>query len=141
MKNFATSPNESGSATAKFSPASAKQFIPTKRKAWRLGGSFRIQSKNGGVVALQLPFPPFTGGCFFRARRKVILVNPRAQVTWRVLGEWIRLHQGKHLRRSLQEFSAKRNEPIVAAIGFQRREPHLPIQPRLVRLHKSRREF
>ena len=68
----------------------------------------------------------------------MVLINDGADVFGRRVGERVVLKQREHFRRALQQAHAEIDEPRVFAISAQGREPHLPIQPRLVRRDEAR---
>jgi len=59
---------------------------------------------------------------------------PRAHVARQLTGEGIRPEQRQHARLALEKALEQRVEPALRARGPQRREPHLPVQSRHVRL-------
>src|ERR1039458_8070093 len=64
---------------------------------------------------------------------KAVVVNHRANIARRGIGEWIAFDQPQHWARALQEAYAEVHHPGILPIGAQRGEPHLPIQSRLMR--------
>src|SRR3972149_3630131 len=79
-----------------------------------------------------LPTPP-------RARlppglgaRKMVIVEDGPHVTRRRVGEWVLLQECQHGRRPFQQATHQSAEPRVMFVSTQRREPHLPVQSRLM---------
>src|SRR4051794_183341 len=68
----------------------------------------------------------------------MIFESNRANVLWWSLRKWIGFQQGKCVARVLQQTSTELHEPRIDFIGSQRRKPHLPIQPGLMRCNESR---
>src|SRR5579883_305984 len=69
---------------------------------------------------------------------KAIVIQATAQVARWLVGKWIVCEQRAHGGRSLEQPLLKAQEPTVVSTLAERREPHLPIESRLVRLDELR---
>src|SRR5262249_34198315 len=78
--------------------------------------------------------PPPPGAAARGQIRKSIFVQPRPEVARRFVGKRILFEQPSDLGLSLQQADAELNEPGIVPDIPQRGEPHLPIEPWLVRL-------
>src|SRR5579885_1183467 len=85
------------------------------------------------IGAEQLTLPPIAGFPALLGVGEVIIVQQDANVARRGIWKWIALEQGRHRRRILQQPLQQVPEPPLGARIAQRREPHLPVQARLVR--------
>src|SRR4029077_9912019 len=74
-------------------------------------------------------------------RWKSIAIKHRANVTRRVVREWVVCEQADDFMRDLQQPVDQRREPRIFARRSQSVKPHLPVESRLVRRAPTRRAF
>ena len=105
------------------------------------GGSPSLlpQREFGTIRAPEFPAPPGAVAAFRRQIGEPVIVHQCANEPGRGVGKRIVLQESNHVRRTAQQPLAEAQEPRVAAVILERREPHLPVQPRLMRRHKRRR--
>src|SRR6476646_7291061 len=82
--------------------------------------------------------PPGAGPLPLGRLREAVLPEPRPHETRRNAGKRIAREEREHGRRALEQLLEKTREPGVLLEGAERREPHLPVEPRLVRRHERR---
>ena len=101
----------------------------------RSGRPAILQGKDGRIVADELARPPHALAAAGFSARKAIPVKQGAKILWRVRRKRIALDQFEHLAVVLQQAPAELLEPPLPYETAERRKPHLPIQPRLMRRH------
>src|SRR5438045_104081 len=69
---------------------------------------------------------------------KMVFVKNRADKSRWPCGEGIFFQQSQNFRAPFQQPNQQRNEPCIIPIVAERREPHLPIQPWLMRCDPPR---
>src|SRR5437588_1509949 len=84
-------------------------------------------------------FPPCAGGLVLGPRSEMVVVNGGADVTRWLVWKWIARQQSQDLGIISEQAFRKADKPEIMPIGAKRREPHLPIQPGLVRRRPMRR--
>src|SRR5437867_13010313 len=67
----------------------------------------------------------------------MVSIHWSADVAWRHIGKWISCEELKHARRSFQQPRLEIEKPRSEI--SECREPHLPVQPRLMRHRVARR--
>src|SRR6516225_10320755 len=93
------------------------------------------QARRGKIQPLVLTPPPRP----IAEVREVIEKNARANVFGGCLWKWVRFEQPQHAPLAFQQPDHKAREPRVFLASAQRRKPHLPVEPRLVRRNHRRR--
>src|SRR5258708_1668984 len=101
-------------------------------------GRFWPQRNGGKIIPAELAAPPASIGALLRERREVIAVDAGANEMWWRCREWIFPQQLQDIGRSLEQTFQQAHEPGVLLVIAKRREPHLPIQTRLMRLNPDR---
>src|SRR6266704_3854440 len=97
-----------------------------ERNAWQIFAQF-------------LTFPPRTCFAMFLRYRETVAVKSCANVTWRILRKRIPFKKRCDLRFAVQQGNHRLNKPRVLSIRPERGEPHLPVEPRLMRCTPTRR--
>src|SRR5579863_296653 len=85
------------------------------------------------VHSLELAMPPGAGCASLGEVREVVVVNNGAHVVGRRRRERIALEQCQHFRGPFEQAGHEVHEPGILLEAIQRREPHLPVKPRLMR--------
>src|SRR5688572_31671690 len=98
-----------------------------------------LQRKNRAVKTRQFAPPPRSRPSALRRVGEVVFINERADVSRGRAGERIRRKQLRGGMRSFEQSPAALEEPWVVPEVAQGSEPHLPIQPGLVRRDERRR--
>src|SRR5207245_3520689 len=89
-------------------------------------------------ISHELPLPPrLRAGPRGRGAETVAVVG-KPHVTGRRFREGVLRQQRHHLRAPLQQPADEGEEPVPRAVGGERREPHLPVEPGLVGRHEPR---
>src|SRR5205085_12210915 len=91
------------------------------------------------VFAKLLPFPPSAAFAMFLRCRETIAIKRRANVTRRSFWKRIPLEERYDFWLAAQKGDHCLNKPRIFPIGAKGREPHLPIESRLMRLAPARR--
>src|SRR5438067_1164705 len=84
-------------------------------------------------------FPPCAGGLVLGPRSEMVVVNGGADVTRWLVWKWIARQQSQDLGIIFQQIPNEGLKPPPFPLRTQCREPHLPIQSRLVRRRPMRR--
>src|SRR4029077_8464891 len=100
-----------------------------------------FQRERWQVFAKLLTFPPRAGLAKLVNRCKSIAIKHRANVTRRVVREWVVCEQAVDFMRALKQPVDQRGEPRIFARRSQSGKPHLPVESRLVRCAPTRRAF
>src|SRR6202022_959451 len=104
--------------------------------------SAHLLPRNRRQILTELsPFPPRAGLAVFCCGRESITIGDRADIARWAFGKWVVLEQLRHLRVSFQQTYRQSHKPLVLVIGSKRGEPHLPIEPGLVRRAPTRDAF
>src|ERR1043166_9690646 len=69
----------------------------------------------------------------FGSCREPIAINNCAHVARRMPCEWIARKEPSDIRFALQQTDRRPSEPRILLVRSERSEPHLPIEPRLMR--------
>src|SRR6266571_4714509 len=96
------------------------------------------ERQRAGEVSGELPLPPVAAPRPLRRGAEAVAVVGEPQIARRAIGERILTQQREHVRRSREEMTRQGREPAPRAFRVQRGEPHLPIEPRHVRLREPR---
>src|SRR2546422_2650291 len=76
------------------------------------------------------PLPPCAIPGPLGRRTETVLVVDQPNVTGRPARKRVLAEQVKHLGRPLEQVPQQGHEPVPGALRVERREPHLPIEPR-----------
>src|SRR5439155_23242752 len=91
------------------------------------------QSDFRTIQSFALAPPPVAGRAARRPVGEVIFVEHGTKVARWLFGKRILLDQREHLWRALGQANQEVHKPRIAAVITEGREPHLPVQSRLVR--------
>src|SRR5262249_38316456 len=120
--------------------AADRSAVPRGRlRTLRASGlSEHVPGDDRQVKSLFLALPPGAGRPALGAVGGVVVVQGGAQEPGRTSGKRILREQGRHRRRSLEQPGTEGEKPPVLLVRAEGREPHLPVEPRLVRRHEAR---
>src|SRR4029079_18179360 len=99
----------------------------------------RVETLRGNdrqIESFFLSLPPIASLILLAKVCEMILIDARPQIFRGRFRKRISAQQLKHLRTSLEKAFAEFQKPRIAPVRAKRGKPHLPIQPRLMRLHK-----
>src|SRR5882762_11297079 len=113
----------------------------------RGGKISRMEAESTGRLAQrqrlrQVPYPfplpprPARGPLVRRAEAVAVISEPH--VAGRGARKGVLAQQGEHLGGPLEQALEQRDEPVSGALRVERREPHLPVEPRHVRRYERR---
>src|SRR5439155_22193523 len=91
------------------------------------------------VFAEFLTFPPRASFAMFLGSRETIAIKGRANVARRSLRKWISFKKRCDFCFAMQQRNHRLNKPRILSIRPERGEPHLPVEPRLMRRAPARR--
>src|SRR5207248_622161 len=98
----------------------------------RIGARLRRAREHGAIQSQSFPPPPLARRAPRREVAELVSVHRRAHVPWWRRGKRIGAQQTQYRSGVLQQARQKRDEPWIPAIVAKCREPHLPVEPRLV---------
>src|SRR6202453_3086461 len=93
--------------------------------------AFRLQARPGEIESGQSPVPPLAGRLVLSGIG--VLVKLGAHMGRRLVGKSILFQESGHRRFVIQEALEKAREPRPSLRVVERGEPHLPVEPRLMR--------
>src|SRR5206468_5825333 len=91
------------------------------------------------VQALRCPLPPMPRSAPLRKRREGVLIEDGAYVLRGTVREGIPGEQRRDVLRAFEQAQHEAEKPRILLVAAECREPHLPIEPRLVWLDERRR--